>query len=90
MTKQGAAKLVRTLEDAGYLERRPFPGDSRAQLLLLTRNGKRVLRLAAAAQRRFEQRLVKLVGADDGTAMRRALAALIEEDNGAPALRPVW
>jgi len=90
MTKQGAAKLVQSLVDTGYLRRRPHPGDARAQLLVLTARGKQALRLAATAQHGIEQQLQDKLGEADVQALRRVLRRLHEEGEGIPALRPVW
>ena len=39
ITKQGAAQLVDTLVERGYLRRQPDPRDGRAQLIVLTERG---------------------------------------------------
>jgi DNA-binding MarR family transcriptional regulator len=46
MTKQAMAELVAHLEEHGYLERVPDPGDRRAKLVLPTQRGREVLALA--------------------------------------------
>jgi DNA-binding MarR family transcriptional regulator len=81
MTKQGAAKLVETLVDAGYVERSRHQADARARLLRLTERGRELLAAAESIQRRMESRW-------DAGALRAALEAVVGE--GDPPLRPIW
>lgn len=46
MTHQSMGELVATLEQRGYLERRPDPADGRARLVCLTPKGRQAVRVA--------------------------------------------
>jgi DNA-binding MarR family transcriptional regulator len=46
MTHQSMGELVDTLEQRGYLERRPDPADGRARLVCLTSKGRQMVRTA--------------------------------------------
>jgi DNA-binding MarR family transcriptional regulator len=46
MTHQSMGELVDTLEQRGYLERRPDPADGRARLVCLTSKGREMVRTA--------------------------------------------
>jgi DNA-binding MarR family transcriptional regulator len=46
MTHQSMGELIDTLEQRGYLERRPDPADGRARLVCLTDRGKEMARSA--------------------------------------------
>ena len=46
MTHQSMGELVATLQERGYLERRPDPTDGRARLVCLTDRGKQLARIA--------------------------------------------
>lgn len=41
ITKQAVGQLVADMEEAGYVERRPDPGDGRAKMVVLTEQGRR-------------------------------------------------
>jgi DNA-binding MarR family transcriptional regulator len=81
MTKQGAAKLVETLEREGYLDRSEHDADARASLLTLTSRGRALLRAAEEIQGRIEARW-------DAPGLRAALERIAGDDD-APG-RPIW
>jgi DNA-binding MarR family transcriptional regulator len=54
MTHQSMGELVQTLERAGYLERRPDPGDGRARIIRLTEKGQALVRQALHDIREIE------------------------------------
>jgi DNA-binding MarR family transcriptional regulator len=92
VTKQGAAKLVASMIDLGFVTTAAHATDRRARLVVLTPRGRTVLTAAVEAQRAMEQELRATVGARDVTALRRTLRTLIEQHHGEgyPPLRPVW
>jgi DNA-binding MarR family transcriptional regulator len=81
MTKQGAAKLVETLEREGYLDRSEHGADARASLLTLTSRGRALLRAAEEIQGRIEARW-------DAPGLRDALERISGGDD--TPLRPIW
>ena len=89
MTKQGAAKLVASLEELGYLERRADDADGRARRLVLTRRGRDLLRRSAAAQRAIEDRWAEALGPRAMQSLRRSLERMVQDAGPAP-VRPVW
>ncbi|MFL5844582.1 MAG: MarR family winged helix-turn-helix transcriptional regulator [Solirubrobacteraceae bacterium] len=92
MTKQGAAKLVESLESLGYVERAPDEADARARRVILTDRGRDLLRRSAAIQRATERRWARTLGADDARRLRSALERVVDTGEGDdhPPLRPVW
>src|SRR6185312_3841989 len=54
MTHQSMGELVHALECAGYLERRPDPGDGRARIIRLTEKGQGLVRQALRDIREIE------------------------------------
>ena len=92
MTKQGAAKLLAEMEQAGYIVRVESPDDARARPVALTPRGRAALTAAARVQRTIERRWERLSSADDVAALRRVLDAVIANasTDGPPPLRPNW
>lgn len=84
MRKQSAAEAIRQLERAGYVERRPDPGDRRAQLVFLTSRGQEVGPTAVAAGRRVEERWAVLTSPDEVEALRAALRDMLIRISAAP------
>jgi MarR family transcriptional regulator, organic hydroperoxide resistance regulator len=71
------------LQERGLIERRPDPGDRRAHLLTLTREGLRLRDSTQAGIRHREDRLLSRVPLEDRSAflrVLRALSALPEEE----------
>ena len=79
ITHQSMSELVSVLEQRGYVERRPDPGDGRARIVRLTPTGRQMARRAikemAAIEAEWRQRLARdgLKG-DIVTALTQALA----------------
>lgn len=92
ITKQGAAKLLAEMEAAGYIVRRNSETDARVRAVELTDRGHRALGAAERAQDAIEQRWERLSSSRDMKALRRVLAAVIDEaaSTGMPPLRPAW
>ena len=63
ITHQSMSELVSALEQRGYLERRPDPGDRRARIVRLTPAGRQMARQAikeiAAIEAEWRQRLAR-------------------------------
>jgi len=55
MTHQSMSEVVASLEQRGYLERRPDPADGRARLVCLTPAGRKLRRIGTAKIREIEQ-----------------------------------
>jgi DNA-binding MarR family transcriptional regulator len=47
LTKSGLTRAIDRLEAQGFIERRPCPADARGQLIVMTAQGRRVLKRAA-------------------------------------------
>jgi DNA-binding MarR family transcriptional regulator len=54
MTRQSMSELVATLEQRGYLERRPDPSDLRARLVYLTGAGRKLRDIGTAQIKQIE------------------------------------
>ncbi len=74
VTKQTMAEFVAVLEQQGYVERRPDPGDQRAKLVALTPLGIDVVRVAGAAIREAEAQWEATIGSEDMARLRELLA----------------
>jgi DNA-binding MarR family transcriptional regulator len=83
LTHQSMGELVRTLEQRGYLERRPDPADARVRLVRLTRKGRQAARRAieeiAAIEAAWLERY-RAAGLDAD--LRELLAAGLRERSG--------
>lgn len=59
MTHQATSELVAALENRGYLERRPDSSDRRARVVVLTAEGRRLVRAALREIATIEERWVR-------------------------------
>jgi DNA-binding MarR family transcriptional regulator len=76
MTRQMMGRLVRELEEFGYVRSRPDPADQRAVVVSLTPRGSRFLADAPAAMQDADRDFAELLGADQLAAVREALIKL--------------
>jgi DNA-binding MarR family transcriptional regulator len=92
MTKQGAAKLVATLVDHGYLELVPADDDARHKPLVLTNRGRTAIATSESIQEQIERRWSATLGDGELRALRTGLltAVLAENDGRLPSPRPSW
>jgi DNA-binding MarR family transcriptional regulator len=77
MTPQAMGELVDDLQDHGYVERIPDPGDRRAKLIVLTDRGFDNLQAAFDTIAGIERRLEELLGREQLLALRASLRAII-------------
>jgi DNA-binding MarR family transcriptional regulator len=77
--KQTMAQAVEQLERAGYVERRPNPGDGRSRLVFLTARGASVKPVTHATAERVEERWAELTGPEELEALRATLLRLVTE-----------
>ena len=92
MTTQGAAKIVASMTDGGYVRSTPDPTDGRAKRLALDDRGRRALRRARALHASYERRLARRLGARRAAELREALALVGESgevDAASRVLRPM-
>jgi DNA-binding MarR family transcriptional regulator len=73
------AQAVDQLERAGYVQRRPNPGDRRSRLVFLTERGASVPPITHAAAARVKERWAELTGPDEIEALRASLLRLLAE-----------
>jgi DNA-binding MarR family transcriptional regulator len=83
ITSQGAAKIVDDMVAAGYLERRPDPGDGRQKQLVLSQRGQALLAAARRFHRNFERDLAAELGPRRAGTLRAALSGIVERAPGA-------
>ena len=76
--KQTMAQAVEQLEAAGYVERRPDPGDKRAKLVFLTPRGASVRPVGVAAGLRVEEEWARLTSEADLEQLRTSLQRLLD------------
>jgi DNA-binding MarR family transcriptional regulator len=77
--KQTMAQAVDQLEQLGYVERRPNPGDRRSRLVFLTARGESVKPITHATAAGVEKRWADLTSAADLEALRASLLRLLTE-----------
>jgi DNA-binding MarR family transcriptional regulator len=83
ITKQSMGALVIYLEEMGYVERMPDPGDRRAQIIRRTARGWEVERIARAALQGLENEWADRLGQErlqQARAFLEDLASVIEGD----------
>ncbi|HET7094567.1 MAG TPA: MarR family transcriptional regulator, partial [Thermomicrobiales bacterium] len=73
-THQAMGELVASLEERGYLERRPDPADRRARLICFTPRGRTLMRLALAELAEIESTWLRQVEQEPRADLRAALA----------------
>jgi DNA-binding MarR family transcriptional regulator len=76
--KQLIGRTVDELEQLGYVERRPEPGDRRAKLVVPTDLGRELIRLSDAIIRDIEQRPAAALGKASYDDFKRALAVVAD------------
>ncbi len=76
MTKQAMAQLVAHLEEHGYVERVPDPGDGRAKLVRTTARGRAVFAVAREFVTEVEARLDERMGKAKVQRLERLLREL--------------
>lgn len=81
-TKQFAAREVRHLAEAGYVETSPSPADGRAVLVKATRRGHRLLAASDREKRRLDAGVEARLGPRDARELRRLLARLVGPTTG--------
>jgi DNA-binding MarR family transcriptional regulator len=75
VSKQAMAQLVAHLEEHGYVDRLPDPGDGRAKLVRATERGREVFAIARELMADIDVRLTERLG----EAKLRRLRALLQE-----------
>jgi DNA-binding MarR family transcriptional regulator len=86
ITKQAASQLVDELVRKGYVERRPYPGDARARLVVLTELGWACTRAAEEAALEAVRPWVELLGESEV----RVLCDRLRRIAPYGPLRPAW
>jgi DNA-binding MarR family transcriptional regulator len=77
LAKQTMTTMVRVVEAAGFVERRPDPEDARATRVHLTSRGHHLRPLAAREVARLERRIEERIGDRRAAALRAILAEVI-------------
>jgi DNA-binding MarR family transcriptional regulator len=85
MTKQTVGEMVNDLEERGYLERVPDPGDRRAKVISLTERGARAYLFGRGLIDELEREWAERYGEERIAALRDALEAVVGDRAGVPA-----
>jgi DNA-binding MarR family transcriptional regulator len=86
LTKQAVGEVVADLEQLGYVERAPDPGDGRAKLIRLTERGGEARQTAIEIFGEIEREWEERFGAERVAAMRELLEEMRAERDGAREL----
>jgi DNA-binding MarR family transcriptional regulator len=78
LAKQTMTTMVRVVERAGLVERRPDPRDARATLVYLTKRGREFQPIATRELARLERRIKARLGDRRTAAVRAALTQIAE------------
>jgi DNA-binding MarR family transcriptional regulator len=76
ISKQGAAKTVRSLERLGYIRREADPSDRRAKIIRRSRRGEAFLAISAAEFDRVRERIAASLGRDGARRLEADLRLL--------------
>jgi DNA-binding MarR family transcriptional regulator len=76
--KQLIGRAIDELEQLGYVERRPEPGDRRAKLIVPTARGQELIQLSDQVIQDIEKRLANALGEDAYHDFKHALATATE------------
>ncbi len=92
MSKQGAAKLLQTLVEGGYVEIGTAADDARRKPLILTDRGRAAVASSVAIQQELERRWAGTVGSRRMDTVRTALQEAVRAESGGelPPVRPAW
>ena len=77
LAKQTMTTMVRVVEGAGFVRRRPDPDDARATRVHLTNRGQQLRPVAAREVARLEQRIQERIGDRRATALRATLTEVV-------------
>jgi DNA-binding MarR family transcriptional regulator len=83
MTKQSVGEITSDLEQRGYVERIPDPGDGRAKIIRLTERGRDAQLLGRGLIDDIERKWAERFGEERVAALRDALEAITAERLGA-------
>ncbi|QIY70140.1 MarR family transcriptional regulator [Streptomyces sp. RLB1-33] len=86
VTKQAASQLVDELVRKGYAERRPYPGDARARLVVLTERGWACTRAAEEVAADAVRAWIEVLGEGEVGVLRDRLARIAPYG----PIRPAW
>lgn len=91
MTKQGAAKLLQTLVEHGYVEQ-GLGADARRRPFVLTDRGREAVELSVRIQGEIEHRWAEVVGSRRMSTTRGALEEAVRSEMAGdlPPVRPTW
>lgn len=78
--KQVVTRLVDELEELGYVQRRPDPGDRRAKLVVPTKRGLEVMRQADQITAGMERRHAEVLGPTRYADVRHSLQRLLDPE----------
>ena len=92
ITKQGAAKVIQQLLEAGYVEQAVDPHDSRSRPVRLTSRGRSAVKASVRIQAQMQRRWERHVNPADVEALVATLERVVRAENGGelPPVRPGW
>jgi DNA-binding MarR family transcriptional regulator len=82
MTHQSMSELVASLEERGYVERRPDPADRRARIVCLTPKGRKFMRVTLPQIAAIEEEWLRRLDRGCDGDLRMALQEAVREAEG--------
>jgi len=93
VTKQAASQMIEFLEQRGYVVRKPYPGDGRGKLVVLTDKAWDCINKTEVVLTELESKWAEFIGQERMADLRLSLRHLVQEAYGGVIpnrLRPVW
>jgi DNA-binding MarR family transcriptional regulator len=78
VTRQAVAQLVKEIEAAGFVERRPDPDDGRGVIIAFTPHGRETLALAVEVMGEIEREYASVIGEDGLEDLKTRLKAILD------------
>lgn len=80
LTKQAVGQIVDTLEQKGFVARRPDPADGRAKVIDYTQDGYALIDRLIDATLAAERRIAQTIGRNDLAALKALLTRITDEE----------
>ncbi|WP_042274572.1 MarR family winged helix-turn-helix transcriptional regulator [[Clostridium] dakarense] len=93
ITKQAVSKMVDDLEKRGYVMRQTHPTDKRGKIIVLTEQGRLIMKAKEEILAEIEKRWMENIGTERMQMLKEDLTKLVHKANEgklSSRLKPVW